>query len=74
MTDAPNPLRRRAVAMLLLATLYWGLSFPIIKALASLNRALLPEAGTRFLSAAALAPRFVLAALLLLAFRRRGSP
>jgi drug/metabolite transporter (DMT)-like permease len=74
MTDAPNPLHRRAVAMLLLATLYWGISFPIIKALASLNRALLPEAGTWFLSAASLAPRFLLAALLLLAFRRRGSP
>jgi drug/metabolite transporter (DMT)-like permease len=59
--------------MLLLATLYWGVSFPVIKALTSLNRLLLPGCGTWFLAAAALAPRFLLAALILLAFRRRGS-
>jgi drug/metabolite transporter (DMT)-like permease len=72
MTKAPISLRRRAVAMLVLANLYWGLSFPIIKAVTSLNRLLLPEAGTWYVAAAALAPRFLLAALLLLLFRRGG--
>jgi drug/metabolite transporter (DMT)-like permease len=72
----PNPRRRLAVLMLVLATLYWGLSFPVIKAIVSLNRAMLPGAGSWFVSAAALAPRFVLAAIVMLAFRwrRDGRP
>jgi drug/metabolite transporter (DMT)-like permease len=70
MTEAPLSLRRRAVAMLILANLYWGLSFPIIKTVASLNRLMLPEAGTWYVSAATLAPRFLVAVLLMLLFRR----
>ncbi len=58
--------------MLVLANLYWGLSFPIIKAIGSMNRDLLPGAGPWFVAAMALAPRFALAALLVLLFRRRG--
>jgi drug/metabolite transporter (DMT)-like permease len=58
--------------MLVLANLYWGLSFPVIKSIASMNRALLPGAGPWFVSAMALAPRFVLAALIVMVFRRRG--
>jgi drug/metabolite transporter (DMT)-like permease len=58
--------------MLGLATVYWGVSFPIIKSITSLNRALFPAAGSWFIAAAALAPRFSLAALLMLVFRRRG--
>src|ERR1019366_10371457 len=64
--------RRRAVAMLVLATLYWGLSFPVIKALASLNRVYFPEAGSWFVSAQAVAPRFVVAVVLMLVFCGRS--
>lgn len=72
MTDAPRSLRRTAILMLVLATLYWGLSFPVIKSITSINRALFPAAGSLFVAAMALAPRFLLAALLMLVFRRRG--
>jgi drug/metabolite transporter (DMT)-like permease len=71
MTIAPNSVRRRAIVMLVLATLYWGLSFPVIKAIASVNRELFPAAGSWFLAALALEPRFLLAALLVFAFRPR---
>lgn len=58
--------------MLVLANLYWGISFPIIKTVTSLNRLLVPDAGALYDSAATLAPRFVLAAFLMLLFRRGG--
>jgi len=58
--------------MLVLATVYWGLSFPLIKSLMAMNQALFPGAGSWFIAAMALAPRFLLAALLVLAFRRRA--
>lgn len=58
--------------MLVLATLYWGISFPIIKALTSLNRVLVPDAGPWYLAAAAIAPRFVLGAILMSAIRGRA--
>ena len=72
MSDAPSPTRQRAVFMLVLATLYWGLSFPVIKTITSLNRAFFPASGSWFVAAMAVAPRFLLSALILLAFRRRG--
>ena len=72
MTDEAESQRGRAILMLLLANLYWGLSFPLIKTVTALNRALRPGAGTWYLSAAALAPRFLLAAVLMLLFRRRS--
>jgi drug/metabolite transporter (DMT)-like permease len=72
MIETPEIQRRRAILMLILATLYWGISFPVIKTLTSLTRYLLPEAGSWFVTAAAIAPRFLLAALLMLVFRRRA--
>ena len=66
----PHPSQhRQAVLVLVLTTVFWGLSFPVIKSIMSLNRALLPDAGPWFVAAAALAPRFTLAAVLMLAFR-----
>lgn len=47
--------------MLLLANVFWGLSFPIIKAITLLHAKLLPEAGTWFAAIYTVAPRFVLA-------------
>ncbi len=61
----------RAVLMLLLANLYWGLSFPLIKAIMMLQAKLVPAASSWFSTIYAVAPRFVLA-LGLLALLRRG--
>jgi drug/metabolite transporter (DMT)-like permease len=72
MTDAPSSLRKRAIFMLLLATFYWGVSFPLTKSIMSMNKAILPGAGTWYISTLAVAPRFLIAALLMLVFRRRG--
>jgi drug/metabolite transporter (DMT)-like permease len=58
--------------MLVLATLYWGLSFPVIKSIVSLSHALLPDAGSWFVAASALMPRFVLGAAFMLAICWRG--
>lgn len=57
--------RQKAVLMLLLANLFWGLSFPVIKALTLLHARLLPGASTWFSSVYMIAPRFALAVVLL---------
>jgi drug/metabolite transporter (DMT)-like permease len=59
----------RAVLMLLLANLYWGLSFPLIKAITLLHAKLLPAAGTWFSAIYTVAPRFLLAIVVMLALR-----
>lgn len=51
--------------MLLLANLFWGLSFPVIKAMTALHARLLPDNGTWFITACALVPRFTIGALVL---------
>lgn len=58
--------------MLVLANLFWGLSFPVIKALALLHAQLLPAAGTWFSTLYIVAPRFVLATVILVAWQGRG--
>jgi drug/metabolite transporter (DMT)-like permease len=73
MTDAPISLRGRALIMLVLANLYWGISFPVIKSITALNGLLLAGSGSWFIAAAALAPRFVLAVLIMLPFSRRSA-
>lgn len=62
-------LRSRALFMLLIANFYWGLSFPAIKALSFLHERLLPDSGTWFSTLMLVAPRFVVAAILLVALR-----
>ncbi len=69
MTPSPQTQHRQAVMVLMVTTVFWGLSFPVIKTIILLNRALLPDAGPWFVAAAALAPRFTLAAILMLIFR-----
>lgn len=54
--------------MLLLATLLWGLSFPVGKALVFLNERLVPGAGSWWVTAMTVAPRFVLATAVLAAW------
>jgi drug/metabolite transporter (DMT)-like permease len=58
--------------MLVVATLYWGLSFPVIKALGLLQARLEPGIGNWFSTALVLAPRFVLAGVILVLMQGRG--
>lgn len=51
--------------MLLLANLFWGLSFPLIKAIGGVHEQLLPGSSTWFITACTLASRFALGALVL---------
>ena len=48
--------------MLLLATLFWGLSFPVMKCLLQAQAQLLPKASTWFLTASAVTGRFAIGA------------
>lgn len=61
----------RAIVMLLLANLFWGVSFPVIKAMSLLHARLLPEAGTWFSTLCTVAPRFVLATLIIAVLQAR---
>ncbi len=74
-TSATTPataLRSRALGMLVLATAFWGLSFPLIKSLMLLHAQLAPAADSWFVTIYVLAPRFALAALLLALWQWRG--
>jgi drug/metabolite transporter (DMT)-like permease len=56
----------RALLMLILATSFWGLSFPLIKALGLTQQRVVPESTSAFVTAWALAPRFILGAIFFL--------
>ncbi|WP_404424508.1 DMT family transporter [Nibricoccus sp. IMCC34717] len=71
MPSTPLPDHRRAIAMLLLANLFWGLSFPLIKALGQLHAALAPSAPDALLTLYTIAPRFLLAVVLMALWRPR---
>jgi drug/metabolite transporter (DMT)-like permease len=71
MFDSHHPQRPQAVAMLLLANLFWGLSFPVIKSLLFLHAQLLPQASAWFSTIYTMAPRFLLATALLALWRPR---
>lgn len=62
--SAPTP-GGQATGMLLLATVFWGLSFPLGKALAIAQAAALPGGSTWFFSAVTLLARFGVSALVL---------
>lgn len=59
--------------MLLVANFFWGLSFPLVKAIVMLHEKLLPQAGTWFSAVYTVAPRFLLAAAIMLALRPRDA-
>ncbi len=63
---------RRAVLWLILATAWWGFSFPLTKALYAGQRALVPEANSWFLAALSHSSRCALGAVLLLPFVLRA--
>jgi drug/metabolite transporter (DMT)-like permease len=73
MNRSPAAERTRALLMLLLANFFWGLSFPVIKAILLLHEKLLPAASTWFSTVYTVAPRFLLAMLIMLAFRPRDA-
>src|SRR5215213_3796800 len=70
--SSSHSIRRRALIMLVVATACWGLSFPIIKALALLQAKLLPDGGTWFSASYLVAPRFALGFLVLLFWQTRN--
>jgi len=64
--------RTEALLMLILANVFWGLSFPLIKTIALTHRHLLPASDSWFVTACTVGPRFVLAAAVLLIWQRRN--
>lgn len=73
MTPSRHPQHTRAVMMLLVANFFWGLSFPVIKAVLLLHERMFGVAASWFSSFYTVAPRFVLATLVLLPwFLRSG--
>lgn len=66
MTAPARALHARAVLMLVLASLFWGLSFPLVKAITLAHRAVLPASSSWFITAYTVAPRFLLASAVLL--------
>src|SRR5208283_84740 len=65
-----SPRHFPAVLMLVLANLFWGLSFPLIKAIAFEHQHLLPASSSWFITACMLVPRFILAAAILAVWLR----
>jgi len=70
MTPTPAQLRSKAIGMLLLANVFWGLSFPLIKALLLLNARLAPG-NALFVIGFTVAPRFLIGALFLAVWQCR---
>ena len=71
MKTPPSAEHLRALGMLLLANLFWGLSFPLIKAILLLHERLLPAVGPWFSAIYTVAPRFLLAVAVMFALRPR---
>ncbi|HWB02530.1 MAG TPA: DMT family transporter [Verrucomicrobiales bacterium] len=66
-----NPMRRKAVFQLMLATAAWGISFPLFKMLFDVQKAHVPGVDTFFLAAHAIGTRAVGAAAFFLILRPR---
>lgn len=67
----PRPEHTRALLGLLLATLFWGVSFPLIKAMALTQQAVVPASGNWFITAMTVAPRFLIATVVMAVFARK---
>lgn len=72
MTSVASSHRTNALLMLILANVFWGLSFPLIKTIALTHQLLVPASSTWFITAWTVAPRFLLAALVLLIWQHRS--
>lgn len=58
--------------MLLLANVFWGISFPVVKALGLVHAQIVPTAGTWLATFYCIAPRFLLATLVLVVVQYRS--
>lgn len=54
--------------MLVLVSLLWGFSFPVLKAIASIHEQLIPGGDSWFITAWSVAPRFIIAGAILAVF------
>lgn len=68
----PRSEHSQAILMLLLANFFWGLSFPVIKAVVFAHQQLVPGSSTWFITAMTVAPRFLLGTIVLLLLVRRS--
>lgn len=68
--------RTRAIFLLTVATLVWGLSFPLIKCLGEIQRELVPGSSSSLVTVCTVAPRFLLAGAVVavVALQRHGRP
>jgi drug/metabolite transporter (DMT)-like permease len=64
-------MRVKALRMLVVATVFWGLSFPTTKALSASQQDLLPDSSSWFVAALCVVYRFAIAALVLLVLSAR---
>ncbi len=71
MRDPHHPQRPQAITLLVVANLFWAVSFPVVKTLLLMHTQLAPNAGPWFAAIYTMAPRFLLAVALLLAWRPR---
>lgn len=71
MPPTNRALHRQAILMLLLANVFWGVSFPVVKAMTLLHGQLLTGAGAWYTISLTVAPRFLLAAAVLLLWQGR---
>ncbi len=67
-----HPSHAKAINMLALATIFWGLSFPVMKALGQLQHQLLPESSSWFGTAFVNTLRFGAASVLMALFTVRS--
>jgi drug/metabolite transporter (DMT)-like permease len=72
MTSVTPGQRRQALLMLIFANSFWGLSFPLIKSLALIHERLVPGSSNWFITAWALAPRFLISTVLMLAWQGKS--
>jgi drug/metabolite transporter (DMT)-like permease len=71
MPNTASSAHRRAILWLLVANLFWGFSFPLIKAIVLAHAQAVPASSTWFITAYTVAPRFLIAtAVLLFALRK----
>lgn len=71
MNQIRSPRHTQAILMLLLANFLWGISFPTIKALGMIQEQLTPGVSSWFITSMTVAPRFLLAALVLLVLQAK---
>jgi drug/metabolite transporter (DMT)-like permease len=64
--------RTKARLILLFSGFFWGLSFPLLKAVLALNERLVPQSGGLFATLYIVAPRFAIALVVLAAFQARA--